>query len=66
MSTSQNCSSHPNSLMPSYWMKSDVPTNFFKEYRKNYAEQTFLGLLFYAIQQQRNEMAISVFLPTWQ
>ena len=52
--------------MPSYWMKSDVPTNFFKEYRKNYAEQTFLGLLFYAIQQQRNEMAISAFLPTWQ
>ena len=29
MSTSQNCSSHPNSLMPSYWMKSDVPTNFY-------------------------------------
>ena len=39
---------------------------FIKEYRKVYAEQTFLGLFFYAIQQQRNEMAISVFLPTWQ
>ena len=47
--------------MPSYWMKSDVPIFFIKEYRKVYAEQTFLGFLFYAIQQQRNEMAISVF-----
>ena len=51
-------------------MKSDVPTNFyyidgincvlFTDIEK-ITLNNFFGLLFYAIQQQRNEMAISVF-----